>query len=162
MKIYNEQGFLTKEGEEATKQFKAEIRKLLTSVPVEAAQTVECILKKIVGDTVCDFVQEKKTIVTNFNSMSDEEFDKYLAAKYTPLYGETWFLFAPLTVEETARFSESCKRKLEKVDMSQYQPKHPPFRRLSRNYGVPANRWRIRNTPYDAGRGPAFPSKYRK
>lgn len=113
-RIFNEQGFLNKDGEKATAKLKFEIEKILDEAKAEDIQTLGCILHKMVGDAVANAALTKRELVNKFNAMSDAEFDAYLKAKYEPLVGEHWFLKAPLTEEEGERISQTFTRNIQK------------------------------------------------
>lgn len=115
-KIYDERGFLTKEGEQSSRiiNFKHALNECLEAMSIQEIQLMGSILHKIVGDTVFEAAQFKRDETARFAAMTDEEFDHYLNDKYSK-YGKDWFLRMSLTEEELERQSTSFKRKMEKT-----------------------------------------------
>lgn len=102
-KMYQGNGSLTEEGE----KFLAPVRQALKDIfaSSEAQEMSEAqfrilgsTLSNIVGNMVCDAVQNKQVIAQQFNDMTDTQFEDYLKFKYE----ENWLLTS-LTPPEFAR-----------------------------------------------------------
>ncbi len=114
-KIFNERGFLSEEANKSAtvKAFKKAVAALLDDkLSIEEMQSTGSVLHKLVGDMVADAMQHKRNEFNKLAAMSDEEFDKYLSDKYTPLYGKHWLVKASITDEEGARILASFDRKM--------------------------------------------------
>lgn len=135
-KIFDERGFLNKEGEKAVEKLKQEVSKLLVGSDLDI-QITGSILHKIVGDMVCDAIQHKRNEVNKFAAMSDEEFESYLKDKYEPLYGVHWLFKASLTEEEAKRSVESFQRRMKKA--AEKLKENPPPR-VNRGWIPPRGR----------------------
>ncbi len=132
-KIFNGRGFLSEEANKsaAVKAFKKAVEMLLDDkLSIEEVQTTGSVLHKLVGDMVADAMQHKRNEFNKLTAMSDEEFDKYMSDKYTPLYGEHWLIKAPITDEEGDRSIASFERKL--TDIKEEWKKRP----AQPNYGL--------------------------
>jgi hypothetical protein len=113
-KIFDDRGFLTEEGK-YSKQMKDFIIKtddMLEGYSINELRIMGSILHKIVGDAVCDAIQFKTNETNKFTAMSDEEFDKYLADKYAPIYGKNWLIKASITDEEGERNAQTFRRQM--------------------------------------------------
>lgn len=98
-----ETGFLTEEGEKAVQDFRHALDSLLNQPEAQAMgegelRTLGCCLQNIVGNTMSNCIRAEKQDANHLNSMTDEQFDKYLQDKY----GDEWMTKA-LPPEEIKR-----------------------------------------------------------
>lgn len=108
-KLFNENGFLSEYGAESFKQLDDEINVLLNSANDETElRLIGTLIQKRVGDAISNKAQAKKEIAAKFASMTDEQFEGYLKAKY----GKNWLLVS-LTPEEFARVPRLTKEDIE-------------------------------------------------
>lgn len=110
-KIFDDRGFLTEEGNNTSQMIslKHALGEMLEAMSINELQTMGCILQKIVGDMVSSTIQHKTSETNKLFNMTDEEFQKHLEDKYSPIYGKDW-QFRSLTDEESERYESIAKK----------------------------------------------------
>ena len=114
-KFYKENGFLSEEGKKLLAPVAEALSKVFTSVEVREMSESQLrilgsSLSHLVGETTSNFIQSKAEVTRRFESMSEEQFEAYLKAKY----GDKW-MFVSLTPEEFARVRPISKEEMDKA-----------------------------------------------
>lgn len=119
-----ETGFLSEEGDGAVMDFKIALNRLLLQPEVQAMgeielRTLSCVLHNLVGNIMSNHMRAEKLAAGPFDSMTDEQFDKYLQDKY----GAEW-MTKSLQPEEIKRalLQASVVDLLKKTFGSEYIP----------------------------------------
>jgi hypothetical protein len=118
VKWFKEAGTLTEDGMSGTMHFRSGLEDVMLRIEIKdmstpQLQTLKSIMTKMVGDAVSDVITQKVQLGTKFQSMSDEDYYKYLDDRYGP---EFWpIMNGGLSREEEDRLPQSkIKELLEK------------------------------------------------
>jgi hypothetical protein len=111
-KLFTGNGFLTKEGERFTSDFRYGLSQIMSSDEVAdmslgELQTLQSNLAKMVGDAISKRISHNLQLESQMNAMTDEQFYAHLQEKY----GDNWILHS-LEKEERARLPVPDMQKL--------------------------------------------------
>ena len=112
---FKESGFLSKEGESLLTNFKSSIEMLFDTDEVQELTEAEIRilgsnLLNMVSDKVSRYLAFKKRRATQFDELTDQQFEDYLKEKY----GDLWILMS-LTEDELARCPVLTKAEIKKA-----------------------------------------------
>lgn len=112
-KIFTENGFLSDDGEKAfSESLDERIKSLLSSAEdVNELRLIGSLIQKRVGDLTSKLIQDKDK-TSNFDLMSDDEFNEYLDNKYKKNDSLSWLNTNFLTKEEQVRFNKLIENSL--------------------------------------------------
>ncbi len=111
-KLFTGNGFLTKEGERFTSDFRYGLEQIMSSdevgdMSLAELHTLQANLTKMVGDAISKRVSRNMRLENQLAAMTDEEFYAHLKEKY----GDNWILHS-LEKEERARIPVPDMQKL--------------------------------------------------
>jgi hypothetical protein len=125
MKLFNEKGDLSDNGKDSFEMYlDKEIQVLLNGAENEnELRIIGGLITKRVGDMVSNAIQKKRELQGKFAAMTDEEFERYLDAKYGEQYGQYWRLRSEpiLSLEEHERAIIASENKIDKLQQDLFE-----------------------------------------